>query len=114
MKVPDSTTLLWADDNFNNLLRVPLVNETNHKAGHGVYYHFDMNGGIRCYKWINTIQNIKTWEQMSLAYEKGAREIWIVNVGDLKPLVRTFNHIPCSSLCHSANIPLSSVETHTV
>lgn len=87
MKVPESVTLLWTDDNWGNIQRTPLSNETTHAAGHGVYYHFDYVGGVRCYKWINTIQIIKTWEQMHLAYEKGAREIWIANVGDLKPLV---------------------------
>lgn len=87
MEVPDSVTLLWTDDNAGNLLRTPLSNETDRSAGHGVYYHFDYVGSPRNYKWINTIQLSKTWEQMHLAYEKGAREIWIVNVGDIKPLV---------------------------
>ncbi|OHE92971.1 hypothetical protein CORC01_11694 [Colletotrichum orchidophilum] len=86
MDVPDSVTLLWTDDNAGNLLRTPLANETDHSAGHGVYYHFDYVGSPRNYKWINTIQLSKTWEQMHLAYEKGAREIWIVNIGDIKPL----------------------------
>lgn len=88
MEVADSVTLLWADDNYGNIMRTPLANETDRKAGHGVYYHFDFNGGFRSYKWINTIQMIKTWEQMHLAYEKGARELWITNVGDIKPLVK--------------------------
>lgn len=51
-----------------------------------MYYHFDYVGDPRDYKWINTVQLQKTWEQMSLAYERHARQIWIVNVGDLKPL----------------------------
>ncbi|KAF9871025.1 hypothetical protein CkaCkLH20_11442 [Colletotrichum karsti] len=85
MKVPDTVTLLWTDDNVGNLLRTPLANETDRSAGAGVYYHFDYVGSPRNYKWINTIQLVKTWEQMHLAYEKGAREIWIVNVGDIKP-----------------------------
>ncbi|KAH7304110.1 hypothetical protein BKA65DRAFT_580887 [Rhexocercosporidium sp. MPI-PUGE-AT-0058] len=76
-----------ADDNWGNIQHVPLANETSHPAGHGVYYHFDYVGSVRNYKWINTIQLIKTWEQMHLAHEKGAREIWIANVGDLKPLI---------------------------
>ena len=36
---------------------------------------------------INTVILQKTWHQMQLAYAKGARDMWIVNVGDLKPLV---------------------------
>ncbi|KAK2759572.1 hypothetical protein CKAH01_16648 [Colletotrichum kahawae] len=92
MEVPDSVTLLWTDDNPGNLLRTPLSNETDRSAGHGVYYHFDYVGSPRNYKWINTIQLSKTWEQMHLAYEKGAREIWIVNVGDIKPLEIPMTH----------------------
>jgi hypothetical protein len=88
MKVPDEVTLLWSDDNYGNILRIPGTNETNHGGGHGMYFHFDFNGGIRCYKWINTIQMIKTWEQMQLAFERGTNRVWITNIGDIKPLVR--------------------------
>ena len=86
MKVPEDIILLWADDNSGNLLRTPYSNQTD-RAGAGVYYHFDYVGIPRNYKWINTIQLIKTWEQMQLAYEKGARSLWIANVGDIKRLV---------------------------
>jgi hypothetical protein len=87
MTVPDDITLLWADDNWGNNQRLPLANETDRAAGAGVYYHFDYVGDPRDYKWINTIQLQKTWEQMHFAYERHARTIWVVNVGDLKPLV---------------------------
>lgn len=90
MKVPEDIILLWTDDNSGNLLRTPLSNETDRAAGAGVYYHFDYVGSPRNYKWINTIQLIKTWEQMHLAYTKEARSLWIANVGDIKPLVRPF------------------------
>lgn len=43
-------------------------------------------GGPRSYKWLNTIPITKVWEQMHLAYRRGANRIWIVNVGDIKPL----------------------------
>ncbi|KAH8203308.1 hypothetical protein TruAng_002504 [Truncatella angustata] len=92
LKVPDSVTLLWTDDNSGNLLRVPLANETSRTAGAGVYYHFDYVGGPRSYKWINTIQLVKTWEQMSFAYTRGARQIWIANIGDIKTLEIPLTH----------------------
>ncbi|PGH27923.1 hypothetical protein AJ80_00473 [Polytolypa hystricis UAMH7299] len=92
LRVPDDITLLWADDNWGNIQRLPIGDETERKGGAGVYYHFDYVGGIRSYKWINTISLQKTWEQMHLAYEKQAREIWIVNVGDLKPLEIPISH----------------------
>src|SRR5690606_29243387 len=55
-------------------------------AGWGMYYHFDYHGGPTSYEWINTIPLEKVWEQMSMAYDYGVRDIWIVNVGDLKPM----------------------------
>ncbi|KAL4791925.1 hypothetical protein BDV19DRAFT_392699 [Aspergillus venezuelensis] len=85
MEVSDLVTLMWTDDNFGNLLRTPLANETGRRGGAGVYYHFGYVGDPRNYEWINTIQLVKTWEQMHLAYEKGARTIWICNSQDLKP-----------------------------
>nr|XP_036583889.1 uncharacterized protein CTRU02_06020 [Colletotrichum truncatum]KAF6793148.1 hypothetical protein CTRU02_06020 [Colletotrichum truncatum] len=86
MQVPDDVTLMWTDDNFGNLLRTPYPNETSRAGGSGIYYHVNYVGEPKIYEWINTIQLVKTWEQMHLAYEKQAREIWIVNVGDIKPL----------------------------
>ncbi|KAL2799671.1 hypothetical protein BJX66DRAFT_351803 [Aspergillus keveii] len=92
MKVPDNITLLWTDDNWGNLLRTPLANETDRTGGAGVYYHFDYVGSVRSYKWISTIQLVKTWEQMHLAYEHEARDLWIVNVGDIKPMEVPITH----------------------
>ncbi|KAI5814884.1 hypothetical protein BZA77DRAFT_266692 [Pyronema omphalodes] len=83
MRVPEDITLLWTDDNWGNVRRLPLANETNPA---GMYYHFDFVGDPRDYKWINTVSLQKTWEQLHLTYERNARNIWVVNVGDLKPL----------------------------
>ncbi|MFO1390389.1 glycosyl hydrolase 115 family protein [Cellvibrio sp.] len=85
MKVPDDVTLLFADDNWGQIRRLPMT-DLNRKGGYGVYYHFDYVGAPRNYKWTNTVQIEKTWQQMDLAYERGARNLWIVNVGDIKPL----------------------------
>jgi len=87
MKVSDDVTLLWSDDNRGNIRRVPIGNEEKRSGGSGMYYHFDYVGDPRNYKWINTIQLQKTWEQMTLTYDSGIRNIWIANVGDLKALV---------------------------
>nr|OQO23031.1 hypothetical protein B0A51_08776 [Rachicladosporium sp. CCFEE 5018] len=92
MRVPDWITLLWTDDNWGNIRRLPVGNETQRSGGAGVYYHFDYVGDPRDYKWINTVQLQKTWEQMHLAYERDARRIWVVNVGDLKPLELPISH----------------------
>lgn len=84
MRVPDDVTLLWPDDNWGNIRRLPTAEERKRSGGAGIYYHFDYHGGPRSYQWINTDPIAKIWEQMSLAKEYGADRIWIVNVGHFK------------------------------
>jgi hypothetical protein len=86
MRVPDDVTLLLCDDNWGNIRRLPKPTDKPHPGGYGIYYHFDYVGGPRNYKWINTNQIPRIWEQMHLAWEYGADRIWIVNVGDIKPM----------------------------
>jgi len=86
MRVPDDVTLLWSDDNWGNVRRLPTEEERKRSGGAGIYYHFDYVGGPRNYKWLNTVPVTKVWEQMSMAYQYGADRIWVVNVGDLKPM----------------------------
>lgn len=86
MRVPDDVTLLLCDDNWGNIRRLPNPAEKPRKGGYGIYYHFDYAGGPRNYKWINTNNISRVWEQMHLAWEYNARQIWIVNVGDIKPM----------------------------
>ncbi len=86
MRVPDDVTLLWADDNWGNIRRLPTPEERGRSGGAGVYYHFDYVGGPRSYRWINVTPIAKVWEQMNLAWEYQADRIWVVNVGDIKPM----------------------------
>jgi len=86
MRVPDDVTLLLCDDNWGNIRKLPKLNAPERKGGYGIYYHFDYVGGPRNYKWLNTNPISKTWEQMHLAYDYGAKQVWVVNVGDLKPM----------------------------
>ncbi|WP_028375560.1 glycosyl hydrolase 115 family protein [Leeuwenhoekiella sp. MAR_2009_132] len=86
MRVPEDITLLLADDNWGNIRKLPPLDEGNRKGGYGIYYHFDYVGGPRSYKWLNTTQISRVYEQMSLAYAYNAQKIWLVNVGDIKPM----------------------------
>lgn len=86
MRVPDDVTLLLCDDNWGNIRKLPTPGEPKRKGGYGIYYHFDYVGGPRNYKWLNTNPIARVWEQMRLAWEYNARDIWIVNVGDIKPM----------------------------
>ena len=84
LRPPADITLLWTDDNWGNLRRLPTAAERARSGGAGIYYHFDYHGGPRNYQWINTSPLAKVAEQMSLAKDLGADRIWIVNVGHLK------------------------------
>jgi hypothetical protein len=86
MRVPDDVTLLLCDDNWGNLRKLPKLGDAPRKGGYGIYYHFDYVGGPRNYKWLNTNPLPRIREQMHLAHEYGANQIWVVNVGDLKPM----------------------------
>lgn len=76
--------LMLCDDNFGNVRTLPGEEAKNHPGGYGMYYHFDYYGGPVSYLWINSVPLTKIWEQMSMAYDFGVREAWIVNVGDIK------------------------------
>jgi hypothetical protein len=86
MKVPDDVIMLLCDDNWGNVRRLPNAVERKHPGGWGMYYHVDYVGAPRNSKWLNVtpIQNL--WEQMQLTYDYGVDKLWVLNVGDLKPM----------------------------
>ena len=86
MKVPDDVTLLLCDDNWGDVRRVPNAKERKHKGGWGLYYHVDYVGAPRNSKMLNVTPVQNSWEQLTLAYENGIDRLWILNVGDLKPM----------------------------
>lgn len=86
MRVPDDVLLLLCDDNWGNIRKLPGLDAPPRSGGYGIYYHFDYVGGPRNYKWLNTNPLPRIWEQMHLAYSYGAKRLWVVNVGDIKPM----------------------------
>ena len=86
MKIPDDVTLLLCDDNWGDVRRVPNAQERKHKGGWGLYYHVDYVGAPRNSKLLNVTPVQNPWEQLTLAYENGIDRLWILNVGDLKPM----------------------------
>lgn len=86
MKIPDDVTLLLCDDNWGDVRRVPNAQERKHKGGWGLYYHVDYVGAPRNTKFLNVTPVQNPWEQLTLAYENGIDRLWILNVGDLKPM----------------------------
>ena len=86
LRVPDDVTVLLCDDNWGNVRRLPTAQEKQRKGGWGLYYHVDYVGAPRNTKWINVTPIQNMWEQLQLAYNGGIQKLWILNVGDLKPM----------------------------
>ena len=85
-RVPDDVTILVSDDNWGDIRRVPNAEERKREGGWGIYYHVDYVGAPRNSKWLNITQTQQMYEQLSLAYDFGIEKLWILNVGDLKPM----------------------------
>jgi hypothetical protein len=81
---PDDVTVVFCDDNWGNLRKLPHPGLPPRSGGYGMYYHFDYVGDGRNYKWVDTVNLTNTWEQLHLAYTSGVDRLWMVNVGDLK------------------------------
>lgn len=86
LRPPKDVIMLVCDDNWGNVRRLPNEEERKHPGGWGMYYHVDYVGAPRNSKWLNVtpIQNL--WEQMQLTYDYGVDKLWVLNVGDLKPM----------------------------
>jgi hypothetical protein len=85
LKVPDDVTLMWTDDNYGYIRHFPTEAERNRKGGNGIYYHISYWGRPHDYLWLSTNHPAQIYTQMKLAYDKGAKDMWILNVGDIKP-----------------------------
>ncbi len=88
----DNVTIMLCEDNYGNMRTLPPKALRDRKGGWGMYYHFDYHGGPISYEWVNSTPLTKVWEQMSMAYDYGIRDVWIVNVGDLKPQELPLNY----------------------
>ena len=86
MRVPDDVIMLICDDNWGNVRRLPNAKERKHPGGWGLYYHVDYVGAPRNTKWLNVTPIQNMWEQLHLTYEYGVDKLWVLNVGDLKPM----------------------------
>lgn len=83
LTVPEDVIILLCDDNWGNIRRVP---QKPHQGGYGMYYHVDYVGAPRNTKWANVTPIAHLWEQMRLCLSYNIDKLWILNVGDLKPM----------------------------
>jgi hypothetical protein len=86
MKVPDDVTIMWTDDNYGYIRQLSTDAEQKRAGGAGIYYHESYLGDPRSYVWLNTTPPSLMWEEMEKAYSYGAQKMWVLNVGDLKPV----------------------------
>jgi hypothetical protein len=84
LRAPDDVTVVFTDDNWGNMRKLPDLSLPARSGGYGMYYHFDYVGGGRNYKWVDTANLANTWEQLSNAYQYGVDRLWVANVGDMK------------------------------
>jgi len=84
LRPPDHVTVVFPDDNWGNLCRLPDRSLPPRAGGYGLYYHFDYVGGGRCYKWVDTSVLANVWEQLDQAAQYGVSRLWVANVGDFK------------------------------
>ena len=85
LKLPDDITLVWCDDNQGHIMRLSNPEEKKRSGGSGVYYHVSYWGKPHDYLWLGSTQPGLIYAEMKRAYDYGARKLWILNVGDIKP-----------------------------
>ena len=84
LRVPDDVTLMWCDDNYGYLTRLPDAEQQKRKGGGGVYYHLSYWGRPHDYLWLTTTQPGLIYTEMKAAYDHNCRKLWIANVHDPK------------------------------
>jgi len=85
LHVPDDITLVWPEDNYGYLKRLPNPSEKERPGGSGIYYHLSYLGRPHDYLWLCTVPPALIYSELKKAWEFGAQKIWVVNVGDIKP-----------------------------
>ncbi|MGX7829523.1 glycosyl hydrolase 115 family protein [Actinokineospora sp. 24-640] len=84
LRPPDDVTVVFCDDNWGNMRKLPEDDLPERAGGYGMYYHFDYVGGGRNYKWVDTTLLPNLWDQLNQTYQSGVDRLWVVNVGDMK------------------------------
>ncbi len=85
MKLPEDITIIWPDENFGYLRQLSTPAEQERSGGSGVYYHLSYLGGPHDYTWLASTSPALISYEMTKAYQFGAKKLWVVNVGDIKP-----------------------------
>ncbi|AHG01349.1 hypothetical protein HALLA_02905 (plasmid) [Halostagnicola larsenii XH-48] len=85
LDVPEDVCLMWPDDNNGYVRELPIEPERQRDGGSGLYYHLSYWGRPHDYLWLSSVPPGLIRTELLKAYDAGARDYWIVNVGDIKP-----------------------------
>ncbi len=85
LDIPEDVTLMWTDDNYGYIRHFPNEDEMLREGGNGIYYHVSYWGRPHDYLWLGTVSPFLMRQQLTEAYMRGANQMWILNVGDIKP-----------------------------
>ncbi len=86
INLPKDVTIVWPDDNYGYLLQLSDAKERQNPGGSGVYYHATFWGAPGNYLFLGSTDPALMWEEMSRSYHFGARNVWMLNVGNIKPV----------------------------
>lgn len=85
IQLPPDITINWPDDNFGYIRRLSNTEERKRSGGSGIYYHDTFWGPPNAYMWLQSTHPALMWEEMTKAWQFDARQLWILNVGSIKP-----------------------------
>ncbi|ENH70308.1 hypothetical protein FOC1_g10012217 [Fusarium oxysporum f. sp. cubense race 1] len=91
LEPPEDVTLMFTDDNWGNVQKLPNTKELDRSGGIGMYYHFEYVGRPKSWKWQNSNNLPKIYKELFQAAQAGANRIWVFNVGDIKPVELPLN-----------------------
>lgn len=84
LKVPKEASIMWVDDNFGYIRRLGGPQAADHPGG--MYWHVSYFGGPHSYTHVcSTAPGFMWYELGAKCIDNNVREIWILNVGDVKP-----------------------------
>ncbi len=85
LDLPEDIIIVTTEDNHGYLRQTPTAKELLREGGNGFYYHLAYQGSPSTYDWLTTTPYSLMREQLTKGYDAGAKDYWIVNVGDIKP-----------------------------
>ena len=85
LQVPEDVILCWVDDNHGYIRQLATPAEQARKGGGGIYYHVSYYGSPHDYLWLSTISPSLISYELSKAYDMNTKDMWVINVGDIKP-----------------------------